>query len=77
MARRGDETQTEPFDIVEGIVEGVDLEFAAVARTGIDFANGQRPAEALSRDAFERRAEPRSTPPGRHRRGFGQRTVQR
>ena len=39
MARRGDETQAEPFEIVEGIVERVDLQLAAIAGAGIDRAD--------------------------------------
>ena len=41
MARRGDETQAEPLEIVEGVVERVDLELAAIAGAGIDLADGE------------------------------------
>src|SRR5262245_46517268 len=75
MARRGDEAKAEPLDVVKGIVQGVDLQFAAVARTGIDFTNRKRPAEAPSRDALESSADFRQC----HRidagRGFGQRAA--
>src|SRR5437016_9857908 len=40
VARRGDEADAEALDVVDGIVEGMDLELAAVARAGIDLANG-------------------------------------
>ena len=45
MARAGDELDAAPFEVVVGIVEGVDFQLAAVARTGIDLADGQRAAE--------------------------------
>jgi len=34
----------ESLDVVVGIAECVDLEFAAVARAGVDFANGEAAA---------------------------------
>jgi hypothetical protein len=33
------------FDVVVGVVQGVDFQLAAVARTGVDLADGQRLAE--------------------------------
>jgi hypothetical protein len=45
VAGAGDEADAEAFEVVIGVVEGVDFEFAAVARTGVDLANGQRLAE--------------------------------
>ena len=48
MARRCDEAQAEPFQIVEGVAERMDLEFAAVARTGIDLADREAAAEPPS-----------------------------
>ncbi len=57
MARRRHEAEAEPLDVVERIVEGVDLQLAAVARPGIDFPNGERTAETSPRDALERRAD--------------------
>jgi hypothetical protein len=46
VARRGDEAQAEALEVVEGVVEGVDLELAAVAGAGIDLADRQAAAEA-------------------------------
>ena len=51
MPRRRHKTQTEGIEIVEDAVERVDFEFAAVAGTGVDFADGERPPEALAREA--------------------------
>ena len=42
MARAGDEANAEPFDVVVRIPERVDLELAAVARTGVDLTDRQR-----------------------------------
>ena len=53
MAGRGDEAQAEAFQIVEGIVEGVDLELAAVAGAGVDLADRQRAAEPTARGAVD------------------------
>src|SRR5215471_5125423 len=36
VARRGHEVQSESFEIVEGVIERVDLEFTAIARAGIN-----------------------------------------
>src|SRR4029079_9312581 len=41
MPRRGDEANSKSFEIVKRVVEGVDLELAAVTRAGIDTADGQ------------------------------------
>jgi hypothetical protein len=57
VARAGDEADAQPLDVVVGIVERVDLQLAAVARTGIDLADGQRLAQDLQQfamDAFDR-----------------------
>jgi hypothetical protein len=45
MARRGDEAQAEPLEIVESVLQRVDFQFAAVARAGIDLADRERAAE--------------------------------
>jgi hypothetical protein len=45
VARAGDELDAQAFEVVVGIVQGVDFQLAAVAGTGIDLANGQRLAE--------------------------------
>ena len=57
MARRGDETEAEALEIVEGVVEGVDLELAAVAGAGIDLADRQAAAEPAARGGVERGGE--------------------
>jgi hypothetical protein len=61
VARAGDELDAQAFDVVVGVVQGVDFQLAAVARTGIDLANGQRLAEngeqfVLNRSPSTRRA---------------------
>jgi hypothetical protein len=45
MARTGDELDAAAFEVVVGIVEGMDFEFAGIAGSGIDLADGQRAAE--------------------------------
>ena len=45
MARRGHEAQAEALEIVEGVVERMDLQLAAVAGAGIDLANRETAAE--------------------------------
>ena len=45
MARRGDEAQAEALEVVEGVVERVDLELAAVAGAGVDLADRETAAE--------------------------------
>ena len=47
MARTGDELDAAPLEVVIGIVEGVNLQLAAIAGAGIDLAYGQRPAEDM------------------------------
>ena len=54
MARRGHEFQPEPLEIVEGVVERMDLELAAIARAGVDLADGEAAAELPPRRAVER-----------------------
>ena len=45
VARRGDEPDAEALDVVDRVVERVDLQLAAVARSGVDLADRQRAAE--------------------------------
>ena len=45
MARRGDEAQPEPLEVVERIVQRVDFQLTAVARAGIYLADRQAAAE--------------------------------
>ena len=53
MARRSDEAQAEALEIVEGVAERVDLEFAAVARARVDMADRQAAAEAGGRRVLD------------------------
>ena len=53
MARRGDEAQAEALEIVEGVVQRVDLELAAIAGPGIDLADGEAAAKLPPRGAIE------------------------
>jgi hypothetical protein len=48
MAWRCHKTNSESLQIVKDIVEGVYLEFAAVAGTRIDLANGKRSTQPTS-----------------------------
>src|SRR6185295_7200242 len=54
MAGRCHEAQPEALDIVEGIVERMNFKLAAIAGTGIDFADRQRPAESPPGGASKR-----------------------
>ena len=45
MARRSDEPEAEPLDIVEGVIERVDLELAGVAGAGVDLPDRQAAAQ--------------------------------
>src|SRR3954469_24671139 len=45
MARTRNEPDAEPFDVVVGIVQGVDFQFAAIARTRIDLPDRERATE--------------------------------
>src|SRR5690348_15000409 len=47
MARRSHEMDTKALDVVHGIVEGIDLQFASVAGAGIDLADGEGSAEDI------------------------------
>src|SRR5260370_16762657 len=46
MPRRGDEAHAEALQIVHDIVESMNLAFATVARTRVNFANEERPTHA-------------------------------
>ena len=74
MARRGDEAQAEALEIVEGVVERVDLELAAVAGAGIDLADREAAAEPPPRGAIDDLPQARpSAASSRRRRRLGQR----
>ena len=51
MAGRGHEADAEALDVVEGVVERVDLELAAVAGTRVDLADAETAAEPARDDA--------------------------
>ena len=53
MPRRGDETKAEALEIVEGVVERVDLELAAIAGASVDFADRKATAETSARRALK------------------------
>ncbi len=57
MARRGDEAQAEPLEIVEGVAERMDLQLAAVARAGIDLADREAAPERGAGGAVDRAGE--------------------
>ena len=57
MARRGDEAQAEALEIVEGIVERMDFQLAAVAGAGIDLADREAAAEPAPRGAIDAAGE--------------------
>src|SRR5204862_7020402 len=53
VPRRGDEAQAIALEIVQNVVEGVDLELAAIARPGVDLAYGEAAAEPAPRGTIE------------------------
>ena len=59
MARRGDEAKAEPLDVVEGVAERVDLEFAGVARARVDVPDREAAPERRAAAAFTVRGEGR------------------
>ena len=60
MARRGGELDAEALDVIDGVVERMDFQLAAVAGAGIDLADGDRAAEQPARALLQRacRARP-------------------
>ena len=73
MARRRDKAQAETFEIVEGVVERMDFQFAAVAGAGIDLADRQAAAQPPARGAIDLRGEFGQRRVVRGRRRLGQR----
>jgi len=51
--RGGGEVDTEPLAVVDSVVHGVELQFTAVARSGIDLANGETAVKGLSDPIFQ------------------------
>ncbi len=57
MPGRGDETKAETLQVVKRILEGVELELAAVAGARVDESKGEASSEPLSRSLLEPKAE--------------------
>src|SRR6266566_6284266 len=70
VAGRGDETDAEALDVVEGVVERVDLELARVAGSRIDLADRETAPEAPRDGAAELRAEGLELPGRLRTQGF-------
>ena len=49
MAGRGDESKTQSFQHVIGVVEGMDLQFAAIAGAGVHVPDGEAMAKTPER----------------------------
>ncbi|CAG4884516.1 conserved protein of unknown function [Georgfuchsia toluolica] len=47
MARTGHEFDAQPLQVVIGIAERIDFQFTAVARTRVDYADGERLAKNI------------------------------
>ena len=45
MPGAGNETHPDRRQVIEGVTGGLDFEFAAIARAGVDMAYGKRPSE--------------------------------
>ena len=54
VARGGNELKPEALDIVDGIAQRVDFKLAAVARAGIDLADGKRAPKLAARSLAQR-----------------------
>ncbi len=54
MAWGGHKAQAEALNIVIGVVKSMDLQLAAIARTGIDLANRKTTAKVASRRSAHR-----------------------
>ena len=76
MAGRGDEADAEALDVVECVVEGVDLQFAAVARSRINFPDGEAAAEPAPRRPVHAAREFDECRVIRMRRRLGERTLE-
>jgi hypothetical protein len=53
VSRGGDKVNSESFNVIDGAVESVYFDFAAVTGTGIDFANVERMSEYLRGALFD------------------------
>ena len=54
MARAGHEPDAQSFEVVVGIVHGVDLQLAAVARARVHVPDGERAGEPAQHPSFSR-----------------------
>src|SRR5690242_6779672 len=77
-AWRGEATnfQPEPLEVVKGVVERMNLEFAAIARAGIHLPDGETPPELPPCRAVERFGKLGEARIGGRGRPFGDRSVQ-
>ena len=57
MARRGDEVNSETFDVIDRTVQAVDFDFAAVAGAGVHLADVEGTAKELRGARLEFEAE--------------------
>src|SRR5262245_639432 len=57
VAWRRHEMQPETFEIIEGVIERVDLEFAPVARAGINLSNRETAAQTSARSTLNAGAQ--------------------
>jgi hypothetical protein len=76
MARRGDETDAEALEVVEGVIEGVDLQLATIAGAGIDLSDRETAAEPPARGTVECRCQLGDRAVVRHRWAFTQRRLE-
>src|SRR5205807_2511291 len=57
MSGRSDKAQPEPLKIVERVIQGVNFEFATVARTCIYLPNGEAAAQPVTCSSIKRTRE--------------------
>ena len=75
MTRRGDEAQSEALEVVEGVVERMNFKLAAVAGSGVDFADGEAASKPAPRGAINACGEFGERRVVGRRRRLGQRTA--
>ena len=76
VARRRDEALAEALEIIERVVERMNLQLAAIARSGIDLADRQAAAEPRLRNGGELGGELGQPGLARRQRRLGQRPVE-
>jgi len=77
VTRGRDKSQAEAFEIIEGVVERVDFELAAVARAGVDLPNRETAAQPSACRVLHSRAERRQRCVVSGRRLFREREAQK